>query len=365
MAKDGDSLGGIGASPLAEKWRLGEAMKVCVVGAGAIGGLVASKLHVAGEEVSVIDRGSHLVAIRNRGLRLRWQDGSVCEAKVNAYESAADAGKHDLVVLGVKAYDLEHVARDIGHLLHRDTMVMTLQNGIPWWYFQRMGGQFDGTRLRSVDPNGILSDAVEADRIIGCVAYPAAAVIAPGVIRHVEGDRFPLGELDGVETERAKKVSDAFTRAGLRSRVLTDVRAELWLKAWGSVSFNPISALSHATMAGICRMPETRKLTIAIMAEAQSIAAKLGIAFRHTIEERLLGAEKVGEHKTSMLQDWEAENPLEVEALVGSVVEIGRLTNTPIPVIEAVYALIKLLDQTTQAASSLKRARRRAHIKAA
>jgi ketopantoate reductase len=340
-------------------------MKVCVVGAGAIGGLVASKLHHAGEEVSVIDRGSHLIAIKNRGLRLRWQDGSVYEAKVNAYEAAADAGKQDLVVLAVKAYDLEHVAHDIGHLLHRDTMVMTLQNGIPWWYFKKAGGPLDGKRLRSVDPNGILSDKIEADRIIGCVAYPAAAVVAPGVIRHVEGDRFPLGELDGVETQRAKEVSDAFTRAGLRSRVLTDIRAELWLKAWGSVSFNPISALSHATMAGICRLPETRKLAVAIMAEAQSIAAKLGVTLRHTIEDRVLGAAKVGDHKTSMLQDWEAENPLEVEALVGAILEMGRLTGTPTPIIEAVYALTKLLDQTTQAASSLKRARRTANIKAA
>ena len=339
-------------------------MKVCVVGAGAIGGLVATKLHLAGERVSVVDRGSHLVAIRNRGLRLRWCDGSIYEAKVKAYERAADAGKQDIVVLGVKAYDLERVARDIGHLLHGDTMVMTLQNGIPWWYFRKIGGDLEGTRLRSVDPNGILSDTIEADRIIGCVAYPAAILVAPGVVRHVEGDRFPVGELDGAETERAKKVSDAFTRAGLRSRVLTDIRAELWLKAWGSVSFNPISALSHATMAGICRMLESRTLVETIMAETESIAAKLGITFRHTIEERVLGAERVGEHKTSMLQDLEAGNPLEVEALVGAVLEMGRLTGTPTPVIDVIYALTKLLDQMTQAASSREVARRPANIKA-
>ena len=179
-------------------------MKVCVVGAGAIGGLVAAKLQLGGERVSVIDREPQVVAVMNWGLRLRWCDGSVYEAKVEAYERAADAGKQDLVVLAVKAYDLEHVARDIGHLLHPDTMVMTLQNGIPWWYFQRMGGRLDGTRLQSVDPTGILSDTIEPDRIIGCVAYPAAAVIAPGVIQHVEGDRFPVGELDGVETERSQ-----------------------------------------------------------------------------------------------------------------------------------------------------------------
>jgi 2-dehydropantoate 2-reductase len=230
-------------------------------------------------------------------------------------------------------------------------MVTTLQNGIPWWYFQRHGGPFDGTRLRSVDPTGVLSETIEADRIIGCVAYPAATVAAPGVIRHVEGNRFPVGELDGAETERANEVVAAFTRAGFKSRVITDIRDELWLKAWGSVSFNPISALSHATMAGICRSPETRALAAVLMQEAQSIASKLGITFRHTIEERLLGAEKVGEHKTSMLQDWEAKSQLEVEALVGVVLEMGRLTGTATPGIEAIYALTKLLDQTTQAAS--------------
>jgi ketopantoate reductase len=336
-----------------------------VIGAGAIGGLVATKLHLAGEHVSVIDKGATLVAIRNRGLRLEWNDGTAYEEKVNAYGRAAEAGKQDLVILAVKAYDLEHVTHHITHLFHRDTMVMTLQNGIPWWYFQTIGGALDGTRLRSVDPSGVLFDAIEADRIIGCVAYPAATVVAPGIVRHVEGDRFPIGELDGGETERVKEVVAAFTRAGFRSRVINDIRAELWLKAWGSLSFNPISALSHATMAGICRLPETRELAGVMMAEAQSIASKLGIVFRHTIEERLLGAEKVGDHKTSMLQDWEAENQLEVEALVGAILEMGRLTGTPTPVIETVYALTKLLDHTARAASRQKRARRAANFKAA
>jgi 2-dehydropantoate 2-reductase len=210
-----------------------------------------------------------------------------------------------------------------------------------------------------------LFDTIEADRVLGCVAYPAATMKAPGVIRHVEGDRFPIGELDGAETARAKEVAAAFTRAGFRSRVVTNIRAELWLKAWGSVSFNPISALSRATMAGICRLPETRVLAAAMMAEAQSIALKFGITFRHTIEERLLGAEKVGDHKTSMLQDLEVQNQLEVEALVGAMLELGRLTGTPTPAIEAVYALTKLLDRTTRAASRQKRPRRVARFKAA
>ena len=324
-------------------------MKVCVVGAGAIGGLLAVKLAFAGESVSVIDRGAHLSAIRSKGLHLHWQDGTIWKANVKAFDKMAEAGEQDLVVLGVKAYDLRRAAEDIRHLLGPDTMVMTVQNGMPWWYFQKEGGGFEGTRLKSLDPDGLLSKAIHADRILGCVAYPAAAISAPGVIHHVEGERFPVGELDGTESERAKTISDALIKAGFKSRVINDIRAEMWLKAWGSLTFNPISALSHATMAGICRYPETRQLAVAMMTEAQAIAAKLGITFRHTIEQRVEGAEKVGEHKTSMLQDLEAGKPLENEALVGAILEMGRLTNTPTPVIESVYALIKLLDEVTQA----------------
>ena len=324
-------------------------MKVCVVGAGAIGGLLAVKLAFAGETVSVIDRGAHLSAIRSKGLHLHWQDGTIWKANVKAFDKTAEAGEQDLVVLGVKAYDLRRVAEGIRHLLGPDTMVMTVQNGMPWWYFQKEGGSFDGTRLKSLDPDGLLSEAIHPDRILGCVAYPAAAISTPGVIQHVEGERFPVGELDGRESERAKKISDALIKAGFKSRVISDIRAEMWLKAWGSLTFNPISALSHATMAGICRYPETRQLAVAMMTEAHAIASKLGITFRHTIEQRVEGAEKVGEHKTSMLQDLEAGKPLENEALVGAILEMGRLTNTPTPVIESVYALIKLLDEVTQA----------------
>ena len=324
-------------------------MKVCVVGAGAIGGLLAVKLAFAGETVSVIDRGAHLSAIRSKGLHLHWQDGTIWKANVKAFDKTAEAGEQDLVVLGVKAYDLRRVAEGIRHLLGPDTMVMTVQNGMPWWYFQKEGGSFDGTRLKSLDPDGLLSEAIHPDRILGCVAYPAAAISTPGGIQHVEGERFPVGELDGRESERAKKISDALIKAGFKSRVISDIRAEMWLKAWGSLTFNPISALSHATMAGICRYPETRQLAVAMMTEAHAIASKLGITFRHTIEQRVEGAEKVGEHKTSMLQDLEAGKPLENEALVGAILEMGRLTNTPTPVIESVYALIKLLDEVTQA----------------
>jgi ketopantoate reductase len=330
-------------------------MKVCVVGAGAMGGLVAARLAVAGEPVSVIDRGAHLAAIRSKGLQLHWQDGTVWKANVQAYDKPAEAGEHDLIILGVKAYDLEAVAKDLGPLLGLETMVMTLQNGIPWWYFQREGGPFDSTRLKTLDPSGILTETIDPCRIIGCVSYPAAALGAPGIIHHVEGERFPVGELDGRETDRVALISDTLIRAGLKSRVLTDIRSELWLKAWGSLSFNPISVLTHATMARICRRPETRKLAAAMMAEAESIAAKLNIRFRHTIEQRVEGAEKVGEHKTSMLQDFEAGRPLETEALIGSILEMGRLTDTPTPLIEAVHGLLRLLETTSGAGASIDR----------
>jgi len=329
-------------------------VKVCVVGAGAIGGLLAVKLSLAGEDVSVIDRGPHLAAIRSKGLHLHWHDGTIWHGNVRAFDRPIDAGEQDLVILAVKAYDLERAVGDIDHLFGSKTMVMTVQNGIPWWYFYKDGGSLDGRRLISLDPNGKVSDKIATDRIIGCIAYPAAALAAPGIVHHVEGDRFPVGELDGRETKRAKMISDTLVSAGFKSRVLADIRAELWLKAWGNVSFNPISALSRATMTAICRLPETRRLVIAMMTEVESIASKLGITFRHTMEHRVQAAEKVGEHKTSMLQDLEAGNPLEIEALIGAILEIGRLTNTPAPVIEAVYALVKLLDRITLIANNIR-----------
>jgi len=320
-------------------------MRVCVVGAGAIGGLLAVKLARAGHAVTVIDMGTHLAAIRKDGLKLIWEDGSEEVAELNAVESAAEAGPQDLVVLAVKAHYLEQVVRDIDTMLEADTMVMTVQNGLPWWYFQHLGGQYDGHKMESLDPTGILGKNIEPDRVLGCVVYPAAAVVEPGVIHHVEGDRFPIGELDGQESERAKWVHDVLVGAGLKSRVLADIRSEIWLKAWGNLSFNPISALTHATLVDICQFPETRELAADMMAEAQAVAEKLGVKFRHTIEKRIQGAESVGAHKTSMLQDVELGRSLETEALVGSILEMAELTNTPAPAIRSVYACVKLLNK--------------------
>jgi ketopantoate reductase/2-keto-4-pentenoate hydratase/2-oxohepta-3-ene-1,7-dioic acid hydratase in catechol pathway len=321
-------------------------IRIGVVGAGAIGGLMAAKLGLAGNQVTVIDvPGPHLNAIKQNGLKLEWHDGKVETAKVKAVDKAADAGKQDVVVLAVKAHFLDQVVKDIDHMLGPDTLVLTVQNGLPWWYFQKLGGKYDNQKLESLDPTGILSKKIDPNRLIGCVVYPAAAVTAPGVIHHVEGDRFPIGELDGKESERAKHLHDVFVKAGLKSRVLNDIRSEIWLKAWGNLSFNPISALTHATLVDICQFAETRELAASMMREAQEIAQKLGVTFRVTIEKRIEGAESVGAHKTSMLQDVEAGRSLETEALIGSILEMAKLTNTPAPAIASVYALVKLLNK--------------------
>lgn len=321
-------------------------MRICVVGAGAIGGLMAAKLSLAGNEVTVIDQGTHLAAIQQNGLKLIWEDGSEHVAKLKAVGTAAEAGPQDLVILAVKAHFLDQVARDVDKLLDDGTMIMTVQNGMPWWYFHKLAGPLEGTQLKSLDPSGLLTRHIPAERIVGCVVYPAAAVTEPGVVKHVEGDRFPLGELDGSLSERAQKLHDLLVAAGFRSRVLDDIRSEIWLKAWGNLSFNPISALTHATLEDICTFPETRKLAATMMAEAQQIAEKLGVTFRHTIEKRIEGAQSVGKHKTSMLQDVEAGRSLETEALVGAILEMGQLVQVPAPAIEAVYACVKLLNRT-------------------
>ena len=322
-------------------------MKICVVGAGAIGGLMAAKFALAGEDVTAIDQGAHLAAIQKNGLKLIWEDGTeLLASDIKALDNLADAGPQDLVILAVKAHYLEAVARDVPRLLGPNTVIMTVQNGIPWWYFHRHGGPHDGHRLDTLDPTGLLTKHIDGDRIIGCVVYPAAAVPEPGVIQHVEGDRFPIGELDGKETERVKRVYDVLVKAGFRSRILDDIRSEIWLKAWGNLSFNPISALTHATLVDICRFAETRKLAATMMKEAQDIAESLGVTFRHTIEKRIAGVEGVGAHKTSMLQDVELGRSLEVEALVGAVLEIGRMVEIPAPSIEAIYACVKLLNKT-------------------
>ncbi|MEW6332111.1 MAG: 2-dehydropantoate 2-reductase [Pseudomonadota bacterium] len=322
-------------------------MKICIVGAGAIGGLMGAKLALAGEEVTLIARGVHLEAMQKNGLKLIEEDGSEHVAKnVKATSRMAEAGKQDLVILALKAHQVEPIAKEIPAMFHDTTAVVTTQNGIPWWYFQKHGGEFEGRRVETVDPQGHLMASIEVERILGCVVYPAAEIVSPGVIKLIEGNRFPVGELDGAETERVKNICATFVKAGFKSPVLKDIRSEIWLKLWGNLSFNPISALTHSTLVDICQFPLTRQLAADMMTEAQTIAHKLNIEFRVSLEKRIAGAEKVGKHKTSMLQDIEIGRAIEIDALVGAVIELGRLTNTPTPHIDAVYACVKLLAKT-------------------
>jgi 2-dehydropantoate 2-reductase len=231
-------------------------------------------------------------------------------------------------------------------LYHDRTVVIPMQNGIPWWYFMNHGGPYAGRRIESVDPDGALAANVEVERVIGCVVYPAAALIAPGVVRHVEGNRFSLGELDAAKTERIQQIAQVFNRAGLKAPIRARIRSEIWVKLWGNLAFNPISALTRATLAEIGAHPQARALARAMMLEAQATAERLGIEFGVTVDQRIAGAAEVGAHKTSMLQDIEAGRPTEVDALVGAVAELGRLTGTPTPHIDAIYASVKLLEQT-------------------
>jgi len=319
-------------------------MKIAIVGVGAIGGYLGVRLALAGEDVTFIARGANLESLRNHGIRLIMADGTEESVpRVNAIADYSAAGPQDLVILAMKAHQVAAVAPDVPKLFGPDTVVVPMQNGIPYWYFHRHGGPLAGTTIRSVDPTGEIGANIPGDRVIGCVVYPAAELVSHGVIRHVEGNRFPVGEPDGSVSSRVMRVSECFIRAGLKAPVLEDIRGEIWLKLWGNMTFNPISALSRATLAGICQYPPSRALAATVMAEAQAVANKLGIVFRVPLEKRIAGAEKVGHHKTSMLQDVEAGRTLEVEALVGSVVELARLTQTPTPHLDTVYALAQLL----------------------
>jgi 2-dehydropantoate 2-reductase len=324
-------------------------MKIAIIGAGAIGGYLGVKLALAGEDVTFLVRGANLQAIRAQGMKLVQADGAEQIARnVRATNDYAAAGVQDVVVLAMKAHQVEAVLPELQHLIGADTVIVPMQNGIPFWYFHHHGGALAGTPVHSVDPQGALLAGIPAQQILGCVVYPASELTAPGVVRHIEGDRFPIGELDGSQSERATRVSACFEHAGFKAPVLDDIRAEMWLKLWGNLTFNPISALSHATLVDICQFPATRELAAQMMQEAQAIAHKLGITFRVTLDKRIAGAEKVGKHKTSMLQDVEAGRAPEIDALVGSVVELGRLTGTPTPHIDTVYALVKLLARTME-----------------
>jgi 2-dehydropantoate 2-reductase len=322
-------------------------MKIGIVGAGAIGGLIAARFSLAGQQVTVVDRGAHLRAIQRNGLKVVHSDDSEETAtQLRAVATCAEAGEQDVVFLAVKANQIAPLVHELTAMFHRATAVVPIQNGLPWWYFQRYSGPHAGYRMRTTDPDGVIAANIDPARIVGCVVYPAGEIVAPGVIKHVEGDRFPLGELDGVETERIRKISEALAAAGFKAPILEDIRSEIWLKLWGNLSFNPISALTHATLVDLCQDPTTRELAGDMMREAQAIGEKLGATFRVPLEKRIAGAERVGKHKTSTLQDVEAGRAIEIDALIGSVKELGELTGVATPHIDAVYALMNLLAKT-------------------
>jgi 2-dehydropantoate 2-reductase len=328
-------------------------MKIAIIGVGAIGGFVGTRLALAGEDVTFIARGANLEALRTQGIRLVNTDGTEeCVPRVKATDSYAKAGVQDIVVLAMKAHQVEAVTADVPKLFGPRTIVIPMQNGIPYWYFYGHKGALAGTRVTSVDPTGVIYEKIPCERVIGCVVYPAAELVSPGIIRHVEGNRFPVGEPDGTTTERVAEVARCFVRGGMQAPILSDIRSEIWLKLWGNLSFNPISALSRATLAEICQYPPSRAIAAAMMSEAQTVANQLGVKFRVSLDKRIAGAEKVGHHKTSMLQDVEAARTLEIDALLGSVVELARRTNTPTPHIDTVYALTKLLAKTLEEGKS-------------
>jgi 2-dehydropantoate 2-reductase len=326
-------------------------MKIAIVGAGAIGGYLGAKLAIAGEDVTFIARNKNLAAINANGFRLILEDGSEQHAPTaKAVQDMAEAGPQDAVLLTVKAHQVKDLLPGLRALFGPETMVVTMINGVPWWYFHKLAGPYEGRQLESVDPGGLLAQHIEPERVIGSIVYPAAELVEPGVVKVIEGNRFTLGEPDGQRTPRIEALSQAMIRAGFKSPVSKDIRSEIWVKLWGNLSFNPISALTHATLEGICRDPQGRELAAQMMREAQAVGEKLGVQFKVSLDQRIAGAEAVGAHKTSMLQDVEHGRALELEALVGSVVELGQITGTPTPTIAAIYAAAGLLDRTLGAA---------------
>jgi 2-dehydropantoate 2-reductase len=316
-------------------------MKICIFGAGAIGGLVGAKLAIKGDaEVSLIARGAHLAAMRERGLCLKGEAGETT-VKVTATNNPAEIGPQDYVFLALKAHSIPGILDSLKPLLGPATAVVTAQNGVPWWYFYKHGDEYEGRRIEAVDPSGRIWQAIGPHRAIGCVVHPAAEIEAPGIIRHVEGDRLPLGEPSGEKTARIAKLAEILVAAGLRAPIRPQIRTEIWVKLWGNVSFNPISALTGATLEQICGDQNVRQVARAIMVEAQAIAEALGIKFAIDVDRRIAGAAAVGAHKTSMLQDLELGRPMEIDALVTAVQELGRMTGQPTPTIDIILALVR------------------------
>ncbi|TDQ80620.1 ketopantoate reductase [Dongia mobilis] len=315
-------------------------MKIAIYGAGAIGGLMGAYLARAGEEVTLIARGAHLAAMKQNGLVVQ-HGGDSFTVRPQATDDPASAGIQDFVIIALKAQSVPPLADKLAPMFGPDTAVVMAVNGVPWWYFHGVGGALEGRRLASVDPGDAQWRHIGPERIIGCVVYPAAEIVEPGILKHVEGDRFTLGEPTGEKSDRVTKFSRALIAAGLKAPVRTDIRTEMWVKLWGNVAFNPLTALTGATLDRLCTEPGTRAVAKAMMLEAEAVANALGVKMPVDIERRIDGAAAIGAHKTSMLQDFERGRPIELDAIVGAVAELGRLVSVPTPAIDMIYALTR------------------------
>ncbi|MEM8789938.1 MAG: 2-dehydropantoate 2-reductase [Pseudomonadota bacterium] len=320
-------------------------MKLAVFGAGAIGGLLAARLAQTDHRVSVIARGPHLAAIRAEGLKL-ISDGGALTAQVAASDDAGDFGPQDYVFITLKAHSVPGVAAALAPLIGPDTVIVTGMNGVPFWYFHGLGPDWADAHVEAVDPGRAVSAALPLTQVLGMVVYPAAEVAAPGVIRHISGDRFPLGEPDGSKSDRAQALSEILRTAGFRAPVRPRLRDEIWIKLWGNVAFNPLSALTGQTLDVLATRPDLRDVARAMMVEAQRVGEALGARFSIDVDKRIAGAAAVGAHKTSMLQDLELGRPLEIDALVTAVTELGRRVDVPTPTIDMILALVRARART-------------------
>src|ERR1700734_1739369 len=325
-------------------------MRFLIAGAGAIGGYLGARMAHAGFDVTLFARGPHLRAMQERGVQVKSSEGDfVARPKIAA--SLEEAGPVDVVFLGVKAHGLPQLAPHLKPVLGTETTVVSTQNGIPWWYFQGFGGEWEGLRLERVDPGGIISSAIEARRVVGSIVYFSTEIPTPGVVQHIEGNRISLGEPDGSRSERCRQIAEALIASGLRCPVTARLRHEIWVKVLGNASLNPVSALTRATLAQMVGDPGVSTLIRNIMQEVEAVCRKLGLELPVSIDQRMAGAQKVGEHKTSMLQDLEARRPMELEALVGAVVELGERVGLSMPYARTVYGCVELLGQTVTPAA--------------
>jgi 2-dehydropantoate 2-reductase len=315
-------------------------MKIGIFGAGAIGGMLGVKLAQAGADVTFIARGPHLAAMRENGV-IMHSNGETIQVRPRCVGSAAQAGRQDYIIVTLKAHALPAAAADIALMMDGDSALITAVNGVPYWYFHALPGPFEGRIVQSVDPGGVLSATLPPSQAIGCVVYPAAEVVAPGVIEHSYGDRFSLGEPDGSRGPRIEAISQLLISAGLKAPIRPRIRDEIWVKLWGNLCFNPLSALTGATLDILTGQPDLRGICRSMMLEAQTVAEALGAKFAISLDKRIEGAAEVGVHKTSMLQDLERGRPMEIDALLGAVVELGQLTGHNMPNCELVLALVR------------------------